>query len=150
MQTFVPEKTYAKCAAVLDRQRLGKQRVECLQIMNVITGKSTSKGWQNHPACNMWRENPKALLSYQAAVCKEWTDRGYKDTCLQKTADALGVKPPEKETYPKWWGDYRVHASHRSNLLRKEPSHYRQHWPEDSEKLEYYWPTKEDQDEQDV
>lgn len=143
MQTFVPESdSYAECARVLDRQRLGKQRVECLQIMNVITGASKSRGWQNHPACNMWRDNPEALLSYQKAVCEEWTKRGYVDTCMHKTADVLGVEIILVEVYPDWWGDYRVHQSHRSNLLRKNPDHYRQYWPEDSDKLEYYWPVQ--------
>ena len=33
MQTFVPCETYLECARVLDRQRLGKQRVESLQIL---------------------------------------------------------------------------------------------------------------------
>lgn len=142
MQTFVPEATYAECARVLDRQRLGKQRVECLQIMNVITGTVTSRGWQNHPACNMWRDNPEALLSYTGAICKEWTDRGYVDTCMHKTATVLGAVVVPVEEYPEWWGDYRVHASHRSNLLRKDPDHYRQYWPDDSDKLDYYWPVK--------
>lgn len=144
MQTFVPEHTYEDCARVLDRQRLGKQRVECLQIMNVITGTQTSRGWQNHPACNMWRDNPLALLSYTRAICEEWARRGYNDTCMQKTADVLGVSVIPKDVYPDWWGDYRVHASHRSNLLRKNPDHYRQHWPEETDKLDYYWPVKGD------
>lgn len=140
MQTFVPEETYEDCAKVLDRQRLGKQRVECLQIMNVITGQSTSKGWQKHPACNMWRHNPVALLSYTRAICEEWTRRGYNDTCMIKTAEALGVAVIPERVYPDWWGDYRVHASHRSSLLRKDPDHYRKYWPEETDKIEYYWP----------
>jgi len=143
MQTFVPEYDYDECAFVLDRQRLGKQRVENLQIMNVITGIRTSKGWQNHPACNMWRHNPLALLSYQRAICEEWTRRGYNDTCMRKTADALGVAIVPADVYPEWWNDERVHSSHRSNLIRKDPNHYRQYWPNDSDDMEYYWPTKE-------
>ena len=144
MQTFVPETTYAACAHVLDRQRLGKQRVECLQIMNVITGQSKSKGWQNHPACHMWRDHPDALLSYTRGICEEWVQRGYNDTCLHKTALVLGVAVIHADIYPEWWGDYRVHASHRSNLLRKNPDHYRQFWPDETDKLEYYWPVQGD------
>jgi hypothetical protein len=41
---------------------------------------------------------------------------------------------------PKWLGNADFHASHRSNLLRKEPSHYSQfHWVE-SPDLPYVWP----------
>lgn len=140
MQTFVPLTTYAECAAVLDRLRLGKQRVECLQIMKVVTGVSTSKGWQNHPACHMWRDNPLALMSYQSAICIEWVQRGYNDTCLYKTADILEVDFIPDDEYPRWWGDERVHKSHRSNLLRKDPDHYRKYWPNDDDGLEYHWP----------
>jgi len=33
MQTFVPYANFSESAKVLDRQRLGKQRVETLQVM---------------------------------------------------------------------------------------------------------------------
>jgi len=33
MQTFLPYADFARCAEVLDPRRLGKQRVEALQIM---------------------------------------------------------------------------------------------------------------------
>jgi hypothetical protein len=36
MQTFLPHATYADSARVLDQKRLGKQRVETLQIMQVL------------------------------------------------------------------------------------------------------------------
>jgi hypothetical protein len=140
MQTFIPEPDYIGSVAVLDNKRLGKQRVETLQIMNVLAG--LSKGWVNHPAVKMWRGHEYGLLLYQVATCNEWTGRGYKDTCLDKTTAVFdsNFSRPNSEYNPEWWGDYRVHASHRSNLLRKDPDHYRQYWPEDSDKLEYYWP----------
>lgn len=37
MQTFLPYPSGVKSARVLDRQRLGKQRVECLQILAALT-----------------------------------------------------------------------------------------------------------------
>ncbi len=54
MQTFLPYPDFAESARVLDNKRLGKQRVEVLQILNVLTD-STRKGWRNHPAVAMWR-----------------------------------------------------------------------------------------------
>ena len=36
MQTFLPYKSFKKSAETLDYQRLGKQRVEAMQIINVI------------------------------------------------------------------------------------------------------------------
>ncbi len=38
MQTFIPEPDLYQSVRVLDRQRLGKQRVETLQIMNACVG----------------------------------------------------------------------------------------------------------------
>ena len=36
MQTFLPNFLYKESARVLDNKRLGKQRVECLQILKVL------------------------------------------------------------------------------------------------------------------
>ena len=52
MQTFLPYPDLRDSVACLDSKRLGKQRVECLQILNVLEGRRT--GWQNHPAVKMW------------------------------------------------------------------------------------------------
>ena len=140
MQTFLPYANFQMSAKVLDRQRLGKQRVECLQLLNAITGNST--GWVNHPCTKMWRDNPEALVQYSTVTCVEWRSRGYKDTCLEKIIELANVNnwtPNLEFSYPEWLGDERVHASHRSNLLRKLPEHYDQFgWTEPSN-LEYVW-----------
>ena len=54
MQTFLPYESFEKSAQTLDWRRLGKQRVEGMQIINAITGKKRKdgkpyKGWINHP-----------------------------------------------------------------------------------------------------
>ena len=145
MQTFVPENTFAKSVRVLDRQRLGKQRVETLQIMNALAG--LSKGWTNHPATRMWRGYERALLDYQNATCTEWLRRGYKDTCFLKTVrvfaehfdTSIGVELPH------WWGDKRVHDSHKKALVFKDPVWYNTIYPNIVGEYNYYWPvTKED------
>ena len=48
MQTFLPYASFIKSAQCLDDKRLGKQRVECLQILKAI--KDVNYGWRNHPA----------------------------------------------------------------------------------------------------
>lgn len=134
MQTFVP---YANCthsAAVLDRLRLGKQRVEAYQIALTLTGQST--GWRNHPAVKMWRGYENALLYYGWVMCQEWIERGYRDSLQIKF---IQMSLPGKVIFPQWWGDERVHVSHQSNLLRKAPNLYAQHFsvPDD---MPYFWP----------
>ena len=148
MQTFLPYDNYAQSAKVLDRQRLGKQRVENLQIIKALT--DPGYGWQNHPAVKMWRGHLGALLDYQRAICNEWTSRGYKDTCLNKSmlivADITdlqlqGVPNNDEFAEPKWLGNPSLHRSHRSNLLRKNRDHYKPLFelslPDD---LPYIWP----------
>jgi len=137
MQTFLPTPDFYESAQVLDRQRLGKQRVETLQILNALH--DPSYGWQNHPATTMWRGHEGSLVAYGLDVCRAWTDRGYKDTC----ADKIRAFMTEVQTPPSWLGDEEVHRSHRSNLLRKAPDYYRQFWPTDPDDLEYVWPVPE-------
>lgn len=142
MQTFLPYESFTKSAAVLDRQRLGKQRVENLQIMRALL--DPSYGWQHHPATNMWRGHELYLNDYHIVIVGEWTDRGYKDTCLEKMDALMQPFIPFTDIGPPaWLGDEAFHASHRSNLLRKAPDHYRQYWPNDLDDLEYVWPTKD-------
>jgi len=136
MQTFLPYPSFAASAKSLDRQRLGKQRVETMQILQVLTG--AKSGWKNHPAVKMWCGFEGQLASYGVAICLEWKSRGYRDTCLQKiealAAPGVGPKPP-------WMGLDDFHRSHRSNLLRKKPEHYGQLWNDVSDDLPYVWPS---------
>jgi hypothetical protein len=134
MQTFVPYPDFAESARVLDRQRLGKQRVETLQLLKALAGET--KGWVNHPAAQMWRGHENALVHYGIAVCDEWTARGYKDSCREKIA-AYGCGAPV--VMPSWWGREDVHASHRSNLLRKDAKHYGQFGWSEPDNMEYVW-----------
>lgn len=136
MQTFVPLGTdFAGTAKVLDRMRLGKQRVEGLQILNALTGRS--KGWVNHPAVKMWKGYEPALIQYVVAMCDEWVSRGYKDTCKDKVL-AIGESFPSAVTTPPWLDDPEVQLSHRSNLVRKLPEHYGELWDVPND-LPYKW-----------
>jgi len=137
MQTFVPHTSLELSAQVLDYRRLGKQRVETLQILNAMGAPAAGrKGWTSHPATKMWSANRGALITYGVAICDEWIARGYRDTCRDKIL-AHG-KP--SDDMPWWWGDERVHSSHRANLLRKDFEYYSKFgWTEDPE-MAYFWP----------
>lgn len=138
MQTFVPYDSAQKSASVLDRQRLGKQRVEVIQILKALT---FGGGWSNHPATKMWTGHEVALINYGVAICDEWIDRNYKDTCRGKILDFLEHYDASQDTWPAWWGDENVHASHRANLLRKDPDFYGAFGWSESPELPYIWPT---------
>lgn len=125
MQTFLPYPDFEESARVLDRQRLGKQRVEAMQLL--------AGQWPNHPASKMWREYHAALSQYQRAIILEWVRRGYKNTMA--IPDAVTDFP-----LPPWLGDERVHSSHRANLLRKDPEWYGRYGWTEAPATGYYWP----------
>jgi Pyrimidine dimer DNA glycosylase len=140
MQTFLPYSDYRESAKVLDRARLGKQRVEVYQILRVLLG--FSKGWANHPCVRQWKGYEWQLYLYGLKICQEWRNRGYKDTVLDKMMDMMGKYPAldYPNRIPAWLGNEKYHSSHRSNLLRKDPVWYSQFgWKEDST-LPYIWP----------
>lgn len=139
MQTFLPLPNFAASAAALDRQRLGKQRVEALQILRTLQGKSS--GWMNHPAVIMWRGYEMALAAYGMATCVEWRARGYVDNCMDEFLASRKVLGPPM---PPWLGDEAFHRSHQSNLVRKLPAHYRPLFPDVPDDLPYVWPVSKD------
>ncbi len=151
MQTFVPYPDLAACADVLDSRRLGKQRVEVLQIVRALTWPNYA--WKRHPAVLMWKGYEEALGLYAAVICREWIGRGFNDTCDLKIrndlADAGFIAIPttqESARMPPWWGEEALHRSHRSSLLRKDPEYYRSRFEADlPDDLDYVWPVQSSQ-----
>jgi hypothetical protein len=135
MQTFLPYPDFKKSVEVLDYKRLGKQRVETFQVLNILLGRTATTGWINHPVTKMWRGYEAALQTYQNYTISEWIKRGYKNT-MQFENILIEVK------MPLWFGDDRLHKSHRSNLLRKDWEYYSQFFKEDPS-LPYFWPAEE-------
>lgn len=138
MQTFLPYADFKQSAKALDRQRLGKQRVEVLQLLKALAGES--KGWSNHPAAIMWRGSERKLIEYGIVMCEEWKSRGYKDTCTEKIA-AYGTRFAGDKA-PEWLGDATFHRSHQSNLIRKLPEHYMSRFGNVPADLPYVWPNE--------
>lgn len=143
----------------LDNQRLGKQRVETYQIIlglhsvsmtewnpETLTGTlmPRASGWR-HPAMRLWSGHERALLQYQSATCREWTQRGFVDTCLDKSSYVVSMMQPDplSDTWPAWWGDPEFHMRHRSNLVWKEHQFYGPQFPDelppDPDDITQYW-----------
>jgi len=136
VQTFLPYPSFARTAKCLDSKRLGKQRVEALQIHNIVSGKRTIGGWVNHPAVKMWFGYSDALALYHNAMIAEWKSRGF-----QNNMSFIPIHN-SKVTFPHWLGNYYFHSSHRSNLMRKFPEHYGLYlWSEDASSP-YLWPVQ--------
>src|SRR3954447_10783586 len=152
MQTFLPYADFERTARSLDQRRLGKQRVEAMQLLNALT--VPGHGWRHHPAAHMWRGDEEALVRYCLEVGKVWCELGHADTVATKIADALherlGVDRVREQDeladagdLPPWLGDEAVHRSHRSALLRKDPAFYARIFGDEPDDLDYVWPVRE-------
>jgi hypothetical protein len=161
MQTFLPQSDYSVAAAILDSKRLNKQILECYQILNVLSGKSPTGGWRNHPAVLMWKGFERGLWSYVQAMITEAKSRGIKTENNEANLNNL------KDMCWNDWGntipDYfqdenkllRIVTTHRANLFKKDPLLYAPFQyavtsinnapccPERKEPCKYYWPTHE-------
>lgn len=151
MQTFLPYGAdFAASARVLDRARLGKQRIECYQILKALTDEHY--GWKDHPAVRMWRGHEGALVRYAMAICDEWASRGYKDTVRQQILDYVieiqnNRGGPLLDSLPQWLTipetEAQVIRTHRATLLAKAPDYYSKFGWTEEPKIEYYWPVED-------
>lgn len=140
MITWLPEPGYRKSAECLSRLHLGKQRVEVLQILNILH--ELRDGWRTHPAVRMWRGYEAQLCEYGLVVCEVWSSRGRQDTCFEKinqhmewaTAGSYSMERPP------WFENEAFHRSHQSNLIRKDEDVYGPLWPGVPNDLPYIWP----------
>ena len=130
MQTFLPYKSFQKTAECLDYRRLGKQRVEAMQILKGLNDPNYS--WANHPACKMWKGHKNALKLYMNTMIKEWIKRGYNNT--------MEIVPiTGKISYPSWLGKRKFHLAHKSNLLKKDKKYYSKFKWNAPKDLTYIW-----------
>jgi hypothetical protein len=144
MQTFLPYPDFRQTARVLDRARLGKQRVEALQVLRAL--QVPGYGWRHHPAPAMWRGYESALIAYGLAMCDEWIRQGHPDTVRGQLVAAGRGRPMgqlalgNRGLLPSWLGDPHFHRAHQSALVRKNATHYRRFFPEIADDLPYIWP----------
>ncbi len=129
MQVFAPSSvSFQECARILDNKRLQKQLLEASLMLETLSGKPNRDGkprtgWMNHPALTAWRHNLPALAAYAIACADECSKRNIKNDLLRERVSAY---LETSYTLPAWWGDERIHASHRARLLNKDFRFYEQ------------------------
>ena len=149
MQTFLPFPDFVSSAQALDPRRLGKQRVEALQVLRALT--VAGYGWRRHPAVRMWIGYEEAVFRYGLEMCRTWTAEGRADTVAATlTADFTTYRPgtaprgldvlAAEGELPPWLGEPAFHRSHQSALVRKDPEFYRPRFPGVPDDLAYVWP----------
>ena len=147
MQTFVPFADIVDSAQCLDAKRLNKQLLEGRQIYGILASGKRTGAWVNHPAVKMWRNYDMGLYAYLRAVKDECVRRGIQTeknwTAIEQMHESNWHRG-DKIVMPAWWGDSRVHESHRNNLYVKDNDFY--HSFADArrvtccDKCNYFWP----------
>lgn len=148
MQTFIPFTDHAESAEVLDNLRLNKQLLEGRQIYSILATNKTKGGWVRHPAVLMWKNYDNALYNYLVAIKNECDNRGISTeknwNAIQEMYD-WNWDRGDSIVMPPWWGDERVHQSHRHNLYKKDPEWYHMFVNESPvsccERCSYVWPS---------
>ena len=148
MQTFLPYKSFLQSAKVLDYKRLGKQRVEALQILMALlkvdkdlNPADKESHWLNHPAVKMWKGYEPALSFYLLIMCEEWLRRGFNSEMHHKVRKLWVDKFASLDFVEPEWLTEDFCRAHQSNLMRKDAKYYGVHFGEDMpDNLEYIWP----------
>ena len=162
MNTFLPYPEFDLSAFCLDWRRLGKQRLECLQMCRAVQAgpyscrlcrkahsgfcerctrcggeiRRTPYWW--HPATQMWIGHVPALARFGLECCREWKARGYRDSL----SDQLQAFLDGPSGLPWWHGDFRIHESWQSRLIQKDPVYYRRLFGDVPDDLPQVWPTR--------
>lgn len=136
MQTFLPYSNYHDSALILHPKHLGNQFYR--EGIILLRG-----GWKNHPASKMWQPYRYSLCDYLISCYQVLKGRNlhydkhyYEILEIQNTLENTGL--------PFWLGNKELHASHKSNLLRKDKEkgwnwYCKLGWKE-PDNLSYVWP----------
>jgi hypothetical protein len=142
VNTFIISTDLQESFALLDFKRLGKQRLEAKQIINILekidNGCDVSGiGFSSHPATLMWRGYTNALKIYFNLCVEEWINRGYKNT--------MDIYEVDYYQFPQFVTFEPFILSHKAALLRKNPEYYKDLMCDDVKPymtLGYLWPSK--------
>ncbi len=141
MQTFITSFNQAETAKNLDNKRLGKQRVEAIQIANCLLIKENK--WKNHPAVKMWKGYEDYLVNiYLSSIMKEWINRGFNNLkCSPHALRLMSLLFNNHKILTPFWLNEKFILSHKSNLIRKNPDYYKPIFGYDiPDNLPYIWP----------
>jgi hypothetical protein len=133
--TFLIDPDFKTNAKLLDYRRLGKQRLEAKQIINILENyyewdivndngniklvrREKKQGFNHHTAVMMWWGYVNALKHYYNIIVQEWISRKYKNTMAFYDVDE------SKIVYPPWLNWPQLYYSHRARLCEKNPTFY--------------------------
>lgn len=133
MQIFMPYADPFKTAKCLDNRRLGKQRIEALQIIQVNIKKQVwaiPRSIKNHPVTKMWKGYESYLFFYVECMMLEWElERDFNNDACGKVFDNLALSLDFRKAYRMDHGlpkkiNVDFIKSHRALLYKKDPDYY--------------------------
>lgn len=162
IQTWLPHANLLASAAALHPDDLARQRIHNWQLISLLSCYLVSDEnlwhccWREHPLVLQWKNYLPFLMEYNRAVAKVY-NRGSATggqlmpasqpdpvlTQCEELFDAAveaGACDAEVSFVPGWIGNAGYHASHQSNLVRKNPEFYSNLFPNVTENLKYVWP----------
>lgn len=146
MQTFMPHRDMMISIRCLDKRRLNKQKLEALQILEILLGAKDGGSYKNHPAVLQYIGYEGYLAIYGWACCKICNERGIKDRAniSEKFIHYICQLTLKGKSFskPPYIGNEDYHSSHRAALLAKDPTWYSQFKWSEVPVINYYWPSK--------
>lgn len=129
---------------ILDNKRLGKQRLEAKQILNILEyydkhGIFPNTGWIHHKIVKIWMGHTYALKVYFNKVIYYWKERGFQNSydyydvdeescpiipCKFDGKTALFEQQANSMTFPLWYSYPPYYLSQRAALLMKDREYY--------------------------
>ena len=129
MQVFHPYKSALKSIQCLDNSRMGKQRLECIQILlannNIDTEWEVPKSVPPHKNVVLWKNYSGYLFYYLGILLNEWEDRGMKNFVCRGMYEKLrNIYGLQENTKRPRFIDNKFIQTQRLSLLNKKMEHY--------------------------
>ncbi len=132
MMIWLPYPDFTKSVSCLNTQHLNRQRANCQVLSKSFISPNR---WNHVPTFKAWKNYYEVFQYYHDVCVKEWVKRGFRTIAVLYEAPK-----PDKRDLPWFIGEEQYHASHRSNLLRLDPTYAGiEGWREPSN-LPYLWP----------
>lgn len=164
VNTFITSLYLPNTFKKLDFRRLGKQRLEAKQLIDILkmidNGEDVSNvGFSSHPVTQMWIGYTNALKAYYNLCLQEWIDRGYNNTMKKYDIDETkfinrevkfdGIKTTfisedTEYSFPPFASFKPFILTHKAALYKKDPNFYAGFLNDELEpyvNLGYLWPT---------
>lgn len=133
MQTYLPYPDCSLSACCLDDKRLLKQRLDAFAIYIALKNKKRGEIFKD-PAVMMWDGSITGLMWYHNLIADRARLRGL------TTELNLITEKIQPVILPRWFGDQRVHDSHKSALMKRDPHHYSIWFGDFPQNLPLLWP----------